>query len=141
MTAVNTATTHGFLFADLRDYTQFVETRGDDAAAALLGRYRALIREVIGKFDGAEIRTEGDGLYVVFPSASSAVLGGLAILAAAAEATRTDPAQPLKIGIECTPARPPKPARVPSDRRSISPRASAPTHAPVSCSSRTRSAR
>jgi class 3 adenylate cyclase len=91
MTMVHTATTKGFLFADLRDYTHFVETHGDDAAAALLGRYRALVREVIGQFGGAEIRTEGDSFYVVFPSASGAVLGGLAILAAAAEATRTDP--------------------------------------------------
>ena len=99
MTAVNTATTHGFLFADLRDYTRFVEKRGDDAAAALLSRYRVLVREVIGEFGGAEIRTEGDSFYVVFPSASSAVLGGLAILAAAAEATRTDPSQPLRVGI------------------------------------------
>jgi outer membrane protein assembly factor BamB/class 3 adenylate cyclase len=99
MTTVNPATTHGFLFADLRDYTRFVETRGDDAAAALLGRYRALVRAVIGEFGGAEIRTEGDSFYVVFPSASSAVLGGLAILAAAAEATRTDPSQPLRVGI------------------------------------------
>jgi class 3 adenylate cyclase/outer membrane protein assembly factor BamB len=99
MTTVNTATTNGFLFADLRDYTRFVETRGDDAAAALLGRYRALVREVVGQFGGAEIRTEGDSFYVVFPSASSAVLGGLAILAAADEATRTDPTQPLRIGI------------------------------------------
>jgi outer membrane protein assembly factor BamB/class 3 adenylate cyclase len=99
MTADNTATTHGFLFADLRDYTRFVESRGDDAAAALLHRYRALVRKVIGEFGGAEIRTEGDSFYVVFPSASSAVLGGLAILAAAAEATRTDPNQPLRVAI------------------------------------------
>jgi outer membrane protein assembly factor BamB/class 3 adenylate cyclase len=99
MDTLNPATTHGFLFADLRDYTRFVETRGDDAAAALLSTYRALVREVIGAFGGAEIRTEGDSFYVVFPSASSAVMGGLAILAAAAEATRTNPGQPLRVGI------------------------------------------
>jgi class 3 adenylate cyclase len=28
--------TRGFLFADLRDFTRYVETRGDVAAAALL---------------------------------------------------------------------------------------------------------
>jgi outer membrane protein assembly factor BamB/class 3 adenylate cyclase len=99
MTAVNTATTHGFLFADLRGYTHFVETRGDDAAAGLLRRYRALVREVISEFGGAEIRTEGDSFYVVFPLASSAVLGGLAILAAADQATRANPGEPLTVGI------------------------------------------
>jgi class 3 adenylate cyclase len=99
MTAGNTATTHGFLFADLRGYTHFVETHGDAAAAALLTRYRALVRDVIGGFGGAEIRTEGDSFYVVFPSASSAVLGGLAILAAAAQAAQGDPAQSFNVGI------------------------------------------
>jgi class 3 adenylate cyclase/outer membrane protein assembly factor BamB len=99
MTGVNAATTQGFLFADLRDYTRFVESRGDDAAAALLNRYRALVRKVVGEFGGAEIRTEGDSFYVVFPSASSAVQGGLAILGAAAEAARTDPSQPLRVAI------------------------------------------
>jgi len=99
MTEVNPATTHGFLFADLRGYTHFVETRGDEAAAALLTRYRALVRDVIGGFGGAEIRTEGDSFYVVFPSASSAVLGGLAILAAASAAAGSDPAQSFNVGI------------------------------------------
>ena len=33
--------TNGFLFADLRDYTQFVERSGDRAAATLLETYRA----------------------------------------------------------------------------------------------------
>src|SRR6476660_7643189 len=74
--------THGFLFADLRDYARFVERRGDLAAAALLDDYRRIVRDVIGRFRGAEIRTEGDSFYVVFPSASVAVQCGLAILAA-----------------------------------------------------------
>jgi eukaryotic-like serine/threonine-protein kinase len=99
MNTPNTATTNGFLFADLRGYTHFVETHGDAAAAALLTSYRALVRNVIGGFGGAEIRTEGDSFYVVFPSASSAVLGGLAILAAASAAAQSDPAQSFNVGI------------------------------------------
>jgi outer membrane protein assembly factor BamB len=54
---------------------------------------------VIGGFGGAEIRTEGDSFYVVFPSASGAVLGGLAILAAAAAAAHSDPAESFNVGI------------------------------------------
>jgi len=34
--------TRGFLFADLRDYSRFTERYGDDAAARLLARYRAM---------------------------------------------------------------------------------------------------
>ncbi len=89
--------THGFLFADLRDYTAFVHARGDHAAAALLGRYRTLVRGEIASFAGAEIRTEGDSFYVVFDSASAAVRCGLAIIAAAGE-TATEP-DPIHVGV------------------------------------------
>lgn len=91
--------TRGFLFADLRDYTRFVESHGDQAAAQLLGRYRLLVREVIGKFDGSEIRTEGDSFYVVFSSASAAVNGGLAILEAAAAAGGEQGTGPIQVGV------------------------------------------
>jgi class 3 adenylate cyclase len=89
--------TRGFLFADLRDYTGYVETHGNRAGAALLARYRALVREVVASAAGAEIRTEGDSFYVVFGSVSAAVGCGLAIIAAAA-ATAADP-DPIHVGV------------------------------------------
>jgi class 3 adenylate cyclase len=88
--------TLGFLFADLRGYSAFVEAHGDDAAAELLRTYRDLMRERISAFEGAEIRTEGDSFYVVFPSASSGVRCGLAILRAA---TETPAGGPIRLGI------------------------------------------
>jgi class 3 adenylate cyclase len=91
--------THGFLFADLRDYTSFVERRGDQAATELLRAYRALVREILVQFDGAEIKTEGDSFYVVFTSVGSAVRCALAIQERAAEATASDPQQPIAVGI------------------------------------------
>jgi class 3 adenylate cyclase len=75
--------TLGFLFADLRGYSAFVEGHGDAAGAALLRAYRDLVRAEVARFNGAEIRTEGDSFYVVFPSASGAVRCGMAVLAAA----------------------------------------------------------
>jgi len=97
--SVNSPRTNGFLFADLRDYTQFAERRGDRAAAALLETYRGLVRATVADFGGAEIKTEGDSFYVVFPSASSAVQCGLAILdAAAVDPTRTS-GTPIRVGI------------------------------------------
>src|SRR5262245_9473430 len=86
--------TRGFLFADLRGYTDFVEQRGAAAAAGLLTQYRALAREAIGRFGGAEIKTEGDSFYVVFDSVSSAVRCGLAIAADAREAD-----EDIRVGI------------------------------------------
>jgi class 3 adenylate cyclase len=85
---LSTSRTNGFLFSDLRDYTRYVELHGDQAAAVLLDSYRALVRSAVGEFGGAEIKTEGDSFYVVFPSASSAVQCGLAILAAASDPQR-----------------------------------------------------
>jgi class 3 adenylate cyclase len=89
----------GFLFADLRDYTRFAETRGDQAAAELLGAYRELVRKEVEGHSGAEIRTEGDSFYVVFPSASAAIRCGLAILDAARAASERDPSRPIRVGI------------------------------------------
>jgi class 3 adenylate cyclase len=95
---VGPSRTNGFLFADLRDYTRYVELHGDQAAAALLGAYRSMVRGAVATFGGAEIKTEGDSFYVVFPSASSAVQCGLAILDAAAESARGD-GPPIRVGI------------------------------------------
>ena len=83
--------TRAFLFADLRGYTAYVERHGDSAGRELLRTYRAAVREVIGTFGGAEIRTEGDSFYVVFGSVAEAVRAGLAILAA------VEP--PIQVGI------------------------------------------
>jgi class 3 adenylate cyclase len=96
--SVASSRTNGFLFADLRDYTRYVESHGDRAAAALLEAYRSLVRAAVAEQGGAEIKTEGDSFYVVFPSASTAVQCGLAILASAAESRAADGA-PVAVGI------------------------------------------
>jgi class 3 adenylate cyclase len=89
------AQTRGFLFSDLRGYSAFTERHGDRAARALLAEYRQIVRRVIGDFDGAEIRTEGDSFYVVFDSVGQAVDAGLAIQAS----LRTEPSEPILAGI------------------------------------------
>jgi branched-chain amino acid transport system substrate-binding protein len=90
--------TRGFLFADLRDYTSFVEKNGADAAAELLARYRDLVRHAVSRFDGSEIKTEGDSFYVVFPSVSSAVECGMAIVGGADEAAAGG-GPPIRVGV------------------------------------------
>jgi class 3 adenylate cyclase len=91
--------TRGFLFADLRGYTAFVEAHGDEAAAGLLDAYRGVVRQVVQGSGGAEIKTEGDSFYVVFPSASQAVRCGLAIVAAAEALTAQEPGRPIAVGV------------------------------------------
>ena len=91
--------TRGFLFADLRGYTDFVDAEGDRAAADLLDIYRRLVRDVARRHRGAEIKTEGDSFYLVLPSASGALRCALDITAAAAAATEARPSRPIRVGI------------------------------------------
>jgi class 3 adenylate cyclase/tRNA A-37 threonylcarbamoyl transferase component Bud32 len=91
--------TRGFLFADLRDYTAFLEERGDDDGARLLERYRAMVRAVIARHSGAEIRTEGDSFYVLFPSVTRAVTAGLEMVAEAERRSVADAAYPIRVGV------------------------------------------
>jgi len=72
-----------FLFADLRDYTAFVEREGDRAAAGLIADYRRLIRDRLALHEGAELKTEGDSFYITFPSPSRAIAFGADIFQAA----------------------------------------------------------
>ncbi len=88
----------GFLFADLRNYSAWVERHGDHAAAVLLREYRDVVRQGAAEFDGAEIKTEGDSFYIVFGSPSAAVNCGLRILALAA-ASRAAAGEPIPVGI------------------------------------------
>jgi len=89
----------GFLFADLRGYTAFVQRHGDRAGADLLDAYRALVRDEVARHAGAEIRTEGDSFYVVFASAREAVACGLAIVDVADRYSRDHPDRPIRVGI------------------------------------------
>jgi class 3 adenylate cyclase len=93
------AQTRGFLFADIRGYTEFVERRGAPAASELLQRYRSIVRKAIGEHAGAEIRTEGDSFYVVLPSASAAVNCALSIVAQVAAESRAHLEDPIRVGI------------------------------------------
>ena len=88
-----------FLFSDLRDYTRFVETRGDAAASALIAEYRRIVRAEVARSSGAEIKTEGDSFYVVFPTAGQAVACAIGIQRAAEQQVRVMPERPVRVGI------------------------------------------
>jgi class 3 adenylate cyclase len=89
----------GFLFSDVRGFTAFAERYGNSAAAAMVGRFLEIARKAIARHEGAEIKTEGDAIHAVFPSASSAVLCGLEIQDAAAELNVKEPDRPLGLGV------------------------------------------
>ena len=93
------ATYRCFLFADLRGYTAFIERAGNSAGLALLDDYLAITRAAVAQHHGAEIKTEGDGFYAVFPSASGAILCGLDIVRGAGEASVDRPERPIRVGV------------------------------------------
>ena len=89
----------GFLFSDMRGFTAFAERYGNTAAAAKVRSFLEIARKAIANHEGAEIKTEGDAIHAVFPSASSAVLCGLDIVDAAAELNKQEPERPLNLGV------------------------------------------
>jgi class 3 adenylate cyclase len=89
----------GFLFSDMRGFTAFGERYGNAAAAAMVSRFLDLARKAIARHEGAEIKTEGDAIHAVFPSASGAVLCGLDIVDAAAELNAQEPERKLGLGV------------------------------------------
>jgi class 3 adenylate cyclase len=89
----------GFLFSDMRGFTAFAERYGNTAAAAMVSRFLEIARKAITRHDGAEVKTEGDAIHAVFPSASSAVMCGLEIVDAAAELSAREPDPPLRLGV------------------------------------------
>lgn len=93
------ADTKSFLFADLRDYTSFVERHGDAAGSDVIGDYRRLVRAEVARAGGREIKTEGDSFFVVFDSARRAVDCGAGILRAADEHTASRPDRPIRVGV------------------------------------------
>src|SRR2546423_3014723 len=95
----NAEGTRTFFFADLRDYTGFVERSGDEAAAKLLKAYRSIVRRHVQTSGGAEIKPEGDGFYIVFTSARQAITCGVAILKEAATHSEGNPGMQIRVGI------------------------------------------
>jgi class 3 adenylate cyclase len=89
----------GFLFSDMRGFTAFAERYGNTEAAAMVGRFLEIARAAITRHQGAQVKTEGDAIHAVFPSASSAVLCGLEIVDAAAALNAQQPDRPLGLGV------------------------------------------
>jgi predicted ATPase/class 3 adenylate cyclase len=82
-----------FLFTDIEGSTRLAQSLPIGAWTALLARHRMIIRAAIAKAGGHEEKTEGDGIFAVFPRAGAAV-------AAAVDAQRQLAAEPWRDGVE-----------------------------------------
>src|SRR5207237_520670 len=86
-----------YLFADLRDYTVFIETHGDAAAARLVRAFRSIVRAEVRSKRGVEIKTEGDSFYLVFASPGDAVRCALGIARRTKTHNERHPDLPLRL--------------------------------------------
>jgi class 3 adenylate cyclase len=62
-----------FLFSDIEESTGLLRHVGDDTFASIRGIHRRLLREAVLAHEGTEIETTGDGFFIAFASARSAV--------------------------------------------------------------------
>jgi DNA-binding SARP family transcriptional activator/class 3 adenylate cyclase/WD40 repeat protein len=88
-----------FLLADIRGYSSFAAAHGDEAAAALTGRFDAVAERVLGGFGGESLGNRGDEVLFAFGSPRQAIRGAVAFELALLEATRDDPSLPLPAGV------------------------------------------
>ena len=88
------------MFTDLTDSTGLAESMGDEAWSNVLGVHRRLVRDCLGKHDGDEIGTQGDGFLVRYDSPTDAVAAAQAIQRAHADKRKGRMYMPdVRIGI------------------------------------------
>jgi adenylate cyclase len=87
-----------FLIADVRGYTSFTQTRGDEAAGELAAKFAALAREAVTA-TGDVIELRGDEALCVFPSARQALRAAVELQFRFRERVEGQPVFPLGIGI------------------------------------------
>jgi class 3 adenylate cyclase len=88
-----------FLLSDIRGYSSFAAARGDEAAAALTGRFIAVAERVLGGFGGESLGNRGDEVLFAFESPRQAIRAAVAFEQALLEATSEDPSLPMPAGV------------------------------------------
>jgi adenylate cyclase len=86
-------------FLDLTGYTRLTEERGDQAAADLASRLRAMVRQTSLEQGGEVIKWLGDGVMSHFPDPASSVVSSLEMV----ERARTGSLPPARVGIHAGP--------------------------------------
>jgi len=88
-----------FLIVDVRGYTLFTQTRGDEAAAKLAARFAQVVRDCVERRDGIVLELRGDEALCVFSSARQAIRGAVDLQDRLLEETVSNPDLPLPVGI------------------------------------------
>jgi class 3 adenylate cyclase len=62
-----------FLFTDVEGSTKRLHELGAEAYSSVLSEHRRILRDAFTAHGGVEVNTQGDALFVAFPSAPSAL--------------------------------------------------------------------
>jgi class 3 adenylate cyclase len=90
---------------DICDSTPLVEAMGDEAWAGMLGWHDRTLRRLFGEHGGEEVDHAGDGFFVAFPDARSAVECAAAVQRHLAVHRRTNGFAPeVRIGVHAAEA-------------------------------------
>src|SRR5437763_9977103 len=88
-----------FLIADIRGYTSFTQTRGDDAAARLAATFADVAQEVVNAAGGRVQELRGDEAMCVFNSPRQAIRAAVELQRRFVAMTIADPELPFGVGI------------------------------------------
>ena len=87
------------VFSDIEQSTRRGEELGDEAWMRLLSFHNSLVRRQVERAGGVEVKAQGDGFMLAFPSARSAVLCSIEIMRALEAHARSRPTDALRVRI------------------------------------------
>ena len=87
------------VFSDIEQSTRRTEELGDAAWLRLLGLHNSVVRRQLERHGGHEVKAQGDGFMLAFPSARSAVLFAIAVQRTLDAHGRSQPADLLRVRI------------------------------------------
>ena len=95
----DSAAVRTFLIADIRGYTRFTDSHGDEATSRLAKKFAAVMAEGIEAWGGRLVELRGDEALAVFTSARAALRAAVELRDAFADETVAEPDLPLAVGV------------------------------------------
>ncbi|MGH2685555.1 MAG: DUF1707 domain-containing protein [Actinomycetota bacterium] len=87
------------LITDMCGSTEMAERLGDHRWLQVLRRHNEIIRRCVVNHGGSEIKNQGDGFMIAFPSARRALLCAISIQRAFADHRKENPDEPVEVRI------------------------------------------
>jgi peptide/nickel transport system substrate-binding protein len=87
-----------FLISDIRGYSSFAATHGDEATAALASRFAEIATRVVGEFGGQLLGLRGDEVLAAFESPRQAIRCAVSFQRALYHSTEVDRSLPMPAG-------------------------------------------